>query len=55
LGALQDRIKGKIKQVMGSIRGHRGEQAEGIADETKGKLKEKIEQAKHEAREHKHE
>jgi len=50
MGELKDKIKGKMKQVEGSVTGDRSKQAEGIADETKGKMKEKFENLKHEIR-----
>jgi uncharacterized protein YjbJ (UPF0337 family) len=46
MGEILDKIKGKAKQVKGAVTGDRGQQAEGVVDEEKGKLKEKIENAK---------
>ncbi len=48
MGELIDKAKGKAKQVEGAITGDRAKQAEGVVDETKGKLKEKFEDLKHE-------
>jgi uncharacterized protein YjbJ (UPF0337 family) len=50
MGELKDKIKGKIKQVEGSISGDRAKQGEGVLDETKGKAKEKFEDIKHDIR-----
>jgi uncharacterized protein YjbJ (UPF0337 family) len=46
MGELIDKMKGKAKQVEGSITGDRDRQAEGIADEQKGELKGKFEEVK---------
>ncbi len=50
MGELKDKIKGKAKQVEGSITGDRAKQAEGAVEETKGKMKEKFEDLKHDVR-----
>jgi uncharacterized protein YjbJ (UPF0337 family) len=50
MGELKDKIKGKVKQVEGAVTGDRGKQAEGIIDETKGKIKETFEDIKHDIR-----
>jgi uncharacterized protein YjbJ (UPF0337 family) len=46
MGELIDKAKGKAKQVIGSVTGDRGKQAEGMVDEKKGDLKEKFEDIK---------
>ena len=46
MGEIIDKLKGKAKQVEGSITGDRARQAEGIADEKKGDLKGKFEGVK---------
>jgi uncharacterized protein YjbJ (UPF0337 family) len=46
MGELIDKVKGKAKQVEGSITGDRQRQAEGVADEQKGELKGKFEEVK---------
>ena len=50
MGEIIDKLKGKAKQVEGSITGDRSKQAEGIIDEKKGALKEKFEELKHDVR-----
>jgi uncharacterized protein YjbJ (UPF0337 family) len=50
MGEIQDKLKGKAKQVEGALTGDRARQAEGVADEEKGKLKEKFEDLKREIR-----
>lgn len=50
MGELKDKIKGKAKQVEGSITGDRAKQAEGLVDEVKGKVKEKFEDLKRDIR-----
>jgi uncharacterized protein YjbJ (UPF0337 family) len=46
MGELIDKAKGKAKQVEGDLTGDRARHAEGVADEEKGKLKGKFEEAK---------
>ena len=46
MGELIDKMKGKAKEVVGSITGDRQRQAEGVADEQKGDLKGKFEEVK---------
>ena len=46
MGEIQDKAKGKEKQVIGSITGDREKQSEGLVDETKGKAKGRFEELK---------
>jgi uncharacterized protein YjbJ (UPF0337 family) len=46
MGEIIDKLKGKIKQVEGSITGNRDRQAEGVIDEKKGEAKGKFEEVK---------
>jgi uncharacterized protein YjbJ (UPF0337 family) len=46
MGEIIDKLKGKAKQVEGSLTGDRQRQAEGVADEQKGELKGKFEEVK---------
>ena len=46
MGEIIDKLKGKAKQVEGSITGDRSRQAEGLVDEKKGDLKGKFEEVK---------
>ncbi|HZS38964.1 MAG TPA: CsbD family protein [Polyangia bacterium] len=46
MGEIIDKVKGKMKQVEGSITGDRGKQVEGIVEEKKGDLKGKFEDLK---------
>ena len=46
MGELIDKVKGKAKQVEGSITGDRGRQAEGLVEEKKGDLKGGFERVK---------
>ena len=46
MGEIIDKVKGKAKQVYGSVTGDRGKQAEGIVEEKKGDLKGKFEEIK---------
>ncbi len=50
MGELKDKIKGKVKQVEGSITGDRSKQIEGAVEEEKGKMKERFEDLKHDIR-----
>jgi uncharacterized protein YjbJ (UPF0337 family) len=46
VGELIDKAKGKAKQVEGDLTGDRVRHAEGVLDETKGKIKGKVEEVK---------
>lgn len=46
MGEIIDKLKGKAKQVEGSITGDRSRQAEGVIDEKKGDAKGKFEEVK---------
>jgi uncharacterized protein YjbJ (UPF0337 family) len=46
MGEIIDKVKGKAKQVEGKVTGNKARQAEGIADEMKGKAKGKFEELK---------
>lgn len=46
MGELIDTIKGKAKQAQGRVTGDRGKEAEGVADELKGKAKGAFEEVK---------
>jgi uncharacterized protein YjbJ (UPF0337 family) len=46
MGEIIDKIKGKAKQVEGNITGNRARKAEGVADETKGRVKGAFEKIK---------
>jgi uncharacterized protein YjbJ (UPF0337 family) len=53
MGALTDKIRGRLKQLVGSLSGDRTKQAEGMVEEAKGKAKQTVEDIKNEI--HKHE
>ena len=46
MGEIIDTLKGKAKQAHGRMTGDRAEEAEGVADEMKGKAKGAFEEAK---------
>jgi uncharacterized protein YjbJ (UPF0337 family) len=46
MGELIDKIKGKAKQVEGRATGNKAREAEGVADEVKGKAKGAFEELK---------
>jgi uncharacterized protein YjbJ (UPF0337 family) len=46
MGELMDKAKGKLKQVIGGMTGNRRTEAEGLVEEKKGELKEKLEEVK---------
>ncbi|MBC8132920.1 MAG: CsbD family protein [Deltaproteobacteria bacterium] len=46
MGELVDKIKGKAKQAEGRVTGDRAREAEGVADELKGKAKGAFEEVK---------
>jgi uncharacterized protein YjbJ (UPF0337 family) len=46
MGEMNDKLKGKVKETAGVVSGDRELEAEGKADTLKGKVKEKIEDAK---------
>ncbi len=46
MGEIIDKLKGKAKQVEGSLTGDRDRQAEGVVDEKKGEAKGKFEEVK---------
>lgn len=46
MGELIDTIKGKAKQAEGRVTGDRAKEAEGVADEMKGKAKGAFEEVK---------
>jgi uncharacterized protein YjbJ (UPF0337 family) len=46
MGELTDKAKGKVKEVAGAATGDRKLEGEGKLDQAKGKVKEKIEEAK---------
>jgi len=46
MGEIIDTLKGKAKQAHGRVTGNRAEEAEGVADELKGKAKGAFEEAK---------
>ncbi len=46
MGEIIDTIKGKAKQAEGRLTGDRGKEAEGVADELKGKAKGSFEEFK---------
>lgn len=46
MGEIIDKIKGKAKQVQGRATGDRAKEAEGVADELKGKAKGAFEELK---------
>jgi uncharacterized protein YjbJ (UPF0337 family) len=46
MGELIDKIKGKAKQVEGRVTGNKAREAEGVADEVKGKAKGAFEELK---------
>lgn len=46
MGELIDTIKGKAKQAQGRATGNRAKEAEGVADELKGKTKGAFEEVK---------
>ncbi|MEP6652432.1 MAG: CsbD family protein [Myxococcales bacterium] len=50
MGELIDKIKGKAKQAEGRVTGDRGREAEGVADELKGKAKGAFEELKTDAK-----
>jgi uncharacterized protein YjbJ (UPF0337 family) len=50
MGEYFDKAKGKAKEVAGKVTGDKGLEAEGVADETKGKIKERYEDLKERTR-----
>ncbi len=50
MGELIDKAKGKAKQAAGKLTGNRVREAEGIADEAKGKAKGAFEEIKTDAK-----
>lgn len=50
MGELIDRVKGKIKQAEGRVTGNPAREAEGVADELKGKAKGAFEDVKSDAK-----
>ena len=46
MGEIIDTLKGKAKQAQGRVTGDRAKEAEGVADELKGKAKGAFEEAK---------
>jgi len=46
MGEIIDTLKGKAKQAQGKVTGDRAKQAEGVADELKGKAKGSFEEIK---------
>jgi len=50
MGELIDKVKGKIKQAEGRATGNPAREAEGVADELKGKAKGAFEEAKSDAK-----
>ena len=46
MGEIIDTVKGKAKQAQGRVTGDRAKQAEGVADELKGKAKGAFEEIK---------
>lgn len=50
MGEIIDKMKGKAKQVQGSITGDRSKQAEGFIEEKKGDVKGLVEEAKNAVR-----
>lgn len=50
MGELIDKVKGKLKQVEGAIKGDRTEQVGGVIDEKKGQAKEAFENLKRDIR-----
>jgi len=46
MGEIIDTLKGKAKQAQGRLTGDRAKEAEGVADEMKGKAKGAFEEAK---------
>jgi uncharacterized protein YjbJ (UPF0337 family) len=46
MGEWNDKLKGKVKETVGVATGDRSLEAEGKADTFKGKVKEKVEDAK---------
>ncbi|MBX5480463.1 MAG: CsbD family protein [Myxococcaceae bacterium] len=50
MGELSDKIKGRLKSVMGKASGDRRLEAEGEAEEMKGKVKGGVEEAKQEVK-----
>ena len=47
MGEIIDKVKGKIKQVEGDLTGDKQLHAEGVLDETKGKLEGAVKAVKH--------
>jgi len=50
MGELIDKVKGKVKQAEGRVTGNPAREAEGVADELKGKAKGAFEEAKSDAK-----
>jgi uncharacterized protein YjbJ (UPF0337 family) len=50
MGELIDKVKGKIKQAEGRVTGNPAREAEGVADELKGKAKGAFEDIKSDAK-----
>lgn len=50
MGELIDKIKGKAKEVQGRATGNKTREAEGLAEQAKGKAKGAFEEAKHEVK-----
>jgi uncharacterized protein YjbJ (UPF0337 family) len=48
MGEILDRLKGRAKQIYGSMFGDRSKQAEGFVEEKKGEAKGVVEDLKHE-------
>jgi uncharacterized protein YjbJ (UPF0337 family) len=46
MGAILDKLKGRLKRTQGAVTGDRMKEAEGHFDELKGKVKGKIEEVK---------
>jgi uncharacterized protein YjbJ (UPF0337 family) len=46
MGEWIDKVKGKVKQMEGSISGDHGRQAEGLIEEKKGDMKGRLERIK---------
>lgn len=46
MGEFIDKVKGKVKQAQGRVTGDKAKEAEGVADEAKGKAKGAFEEIK---------
>ncbi len=51
MGEFTDKLKGRFKSVTGKVTGNRRLEAEGEADEAKGKVKGGVEEVKHDIKE----